>query len=340
MSNGQQVKEIVTLFVRAQRPGEFSIERVFQWAGSYEHSSFDFRIVVLPHAGTTIRAIIRNIVFAHRNSSAVNHVTGDCHYAVLGLPRATTVLTIHDLVGLQRYRGVKRWLYRLWWFSVPCWWVARITTISNATLAELVSTLPGIASRVSVVYNPLPDGIYQAPRLNLPGLRALQIGTGWNKNLLQAAKGVAVSGGVLRIIGRLSSGQREALDALDLHWENFFDQTPREMMEHLQWCTCLLFLSSYEGFGLPVIEAQASGRPVIASDLPVLREVSNGAALHVSLENPTDLVNKLMSLSDSAKADALVCAGLKNAKRFESSRVADAYVAVYEVVSGRQVDSA
>src|SRR5262249_7803958 len=44
----------------------------------------------------------------------------------------------------------------------------------------------------------------------------------------------------------------------------------------------LLFPSLYEGFGLPLLEAMARGRPVIAADTPVFREVTRDAALHVS----------------------------------------------------------
>ena len=51
-----------------------------------------------------------------------------------------------------------------------------------------------------------------------------------------------------------------------------------EVVRAYQECDLVLFASTYEGFGLPIVEAQAVGRPVITSDILSMPEVAGGAA--------------------------------------------------------------
>lgn len=89
----------------------------------------------------------------------------------------------------------------------------------------------------------------------------------------------------------------------------------------------LLLLSHYEGFGIPAIEAMASGTPVIASDIPSLREVCGKAAIYV---NPTDtprVSDAIHSLlSDTNKYNELVEAGRAQATMFDRDLVINAFL--------------
>lgn len=58
----------------------------------------------------------------------------------------------------------------------------------------------------------------------------------------------------------------------------------------------VLFLSAYEGFGLPVVEAQQMGLPVICSDIPVLREVGGVGALYVDRNDPAAIAARMREL--------------------------------------------
>ena len=52
----------------------------------------------------------------------------------------------------------------------------------------------------------------------------------------------------------------------------------------------------YEGFGMPIIESLTSGTPVVASDIPVLREAGGDAVLYAQPKNPDDFTKKMLSI--------------------------------------------
>ncbi|EMM2468746.1 Partial mannosyltransferase B [Klebsiella pneumoniae] len=92
----------------------------------------------------------------------------------------------------------------------------------------------------------------------------------------------------------------------------------------------LIFVSFYEGFGLPVIEAQSSGVPVITSCSSSLGEISGGSALLVepnNIEQISDGITKI--LTDVELSNSLVQRGFDNIKRYsweETARLVDYYL--------------
>lgn len=80
---------------------------------------------------------------------------------------------------------------------------------------------------------------------------------------------------------------------------------------------CLIQASHYEGFGLPVIEAMNAGCPVVASDIPVLREVGGNAAMYFSSRSSVDLSKVVHNLlEDEELRLRLIALGRDNALRF------------------------
>ena len=72
-----------------------------------------------------------------------------------------------------------------------------------------------------------------------------------------------------------------------------------------------LYPSLVEGFGLPLLEAMAAGAPVVASDIPVFREVAGSAAVLVPADDTGGWVRALRDLDDDAHRAALIRAGQK-----------------------------
>lgn len=94
-------------------------------------------------------------------------------------------------------------------------------------------------------------------------------------------------------------------------------------------CAAFVFPSLSEGFGWPVIEAQACGAPVLASSHNPLPEVSGGAALHVNPAKPDDFANAFLTLQNSTTRNELISKGFENSKRFNVSIMTRAYLELH-----------
>lgn len=102
----------------------------------------------------------------------------------------------------------------------------------------------------------------------------------------------------------------------------------------------VVLLSRYEGFGLPVLEAQAAGLPMLCSDLPVLKEVGGDGALFVDMTDAEAVAGQLyLLLIDAGLRTNLIEKGRHNLTRFCWDKTAAQTLAVYRSVLGRDPNS-
>ncbi len=103
-----------------------------------------------------------------------------------------------------------------------------------------------------------------------------------------------------------------------------------ELLEALyNKAVALVYPSRFEGFGWPVIEAQACGCPVISSDSGPLPEVGGDAALLHPVEDEAGFAADLLRLTNPAERSRWAEKSLSNARRFSTSRMIDEYAAIY-----------
>jgi glycosyltransferase involved in cell wall biosynthesis len=110
-----------------------------------------------------------------------------------------------------------------------------------------------------------------------------------------------------------------------------------ELLAYYRAADVLAFPSVKEGWGLTVLEAQATGTPVVASDLPVMREylVHERNALLVSPEDPNAIAAALVrAVSDPELADTLRRNGLETARRYDWPSSAVRHVQIYRSFLG------
>jgi glycosyltransferase involved in cell wall biosynthesis len=114
----------------------------------------------------------------------------------------------------------------------------------------------------------------------------------------------------------------------------FLPSLPREELPALYAAaSALVFASLYEGAGIPVLEAQASGCPVVAANIEAVREFAGEAAHYFDPLNVDDIARAMMGLAaDNVARRQLRDRGLERARRFRSGPVVHDLLAAYEQV--------
>ena len=327
------------IFIQRQPCGAVSIERVFaQIAKALPDDLFDIEFQTLPF-GYGPFSILKNLLFFRKRGADVYHITGDIHYIALRLPKKKTVLTIHDLVFLQTKGQVRRLVLKLLFLDIPVKKLDHITVVSQATKDEISSYLPDAKSKIRVIENPLIDDFE-------PGLEKLfdaacpvilQIGTTKNKNipnLITALHGLDCK---LRIVGALDANIIRTLKENEIRFENFVSINGAQMVEEYRNADIITFCSTYEGFGLPIIEAQAMRKPVITSNFPPMSDVAGDGAVLIDPNNSSSIKDALLKvINDTEYRNSLIELGTKNVKRFDSTRIAKQYSDLYLHILDKQ----
>jgi glycosyltransferase involved in cell wall biosynthesis len=310
----------------------FSIERVFHQLEPDISREFTLWRWVAPRAGGSPGTILGNLRAASKCRADIYHVTGDIHYAVLVLPRRRTLLTIHDCIFLYSTKGLKRsilkWLFLTW----PVRRCRFITTISQATKDDIVANTGCDPEKIVVIPNPVDGRIRYAPAaFNQQEPVILFIGTTPNKNLERVAEALKGIRCRLDIIGNPPEETRRLLDSSGVAYMVSSGLSDEEMAAKYIAADIVLFPSTFEGFGLPIVEGQKAGRPVITSNLSPMKEVAGPGACLVDPFDPGSIRDGLLKvMEDGGYREQLLRSGFTNVERFETSVVANQYLNCYK----------
>ena len=268
------------------------------------------------------------------NQGDINHITGDIHFIALFLKKEKTVLTVHDIGSILNKTGFKVKILRFFWFTMPFARVKYITVISEFTKKEILDNFNVNPGKISVIPDCVSAKIsYSEKTFNTEKPNILQIGTKTNKNIERLIPALSDINCKLTIIGKLSENQILLLKKHKIDYENFFNLPFLVLLNLYKKADLVTFVSTYEGFGVPILEAQASGRPVITSNISPMKDVAGNGALLVSpnsVEEIKSAVNRL--INDSDLRFSLIKNGLENVKKYSAKSVADQYYNLYKSV--------
>src|ERR1044072_2999151 len=276
--------------------------------------------------------------------------------------RERTVVTVHDLSVFLHADKHETWIARRARRRMPVMLrsAGMVITATQAVKQEIIARFNTSADRIAVtqyasrqIFQPMPaDECARArQRLGVEGDFILYVGTiEPRKNLATLVRAFAQllqqtslrpqlviagrEGWMMdefhRLIGQANLGDR-------IHFTGYIDD--EDLVALYSSCRVFVYPSVYEGFGLPPLEAMACGAPVIAGNIPVLRETLADHALLVEPLDTDGLATAIASvLSDENERLRLSKLSRRRAMQFTWSETARLTLEVYQQVLEKPVD--
>ncbi|MEA3223035.1 MAG: glycosyltransferase family 1 protein [Thermodesulfobacteriota bacterium] len=278
------------------------------------------------------------------------------HYNIPLLPvRAKKrVVTIHDvyhLAYIDRLKPLEK-IYARVVLPMATWLSDKIITVSDFSKKEIVRYTHARPEKINVICNGVEFDRFNNAKAN-PDLLKRYLLTKYilyvgnvkpHKNIIGLIDAFAILHKMahdikLVIVGRKEQfitgiqGLDKYINKLGLEDHVVFTGVVDDnvLLSLYKGAIMFVFPSFYEGFGLPPIEAMASGTPVVASNAASIPEICGDAAVYVDPYNPGDIANGMIKvLEDSNLRDTLVKKGIEKAKAFTWESSASAHIKIFE----------
>lgn len=322
----------VAMIFRKPQSYYFSIEKVFSLIEPLLQKKVSIQKTFMPRHKISLATLTKNILFVKKLKADVYHVTGDIHYAVFGLPTRRTILTIHDCVFMYQASGMKRILLYYLFLKWPVKKSALITTVSEKSKEDIIRFTACSPEKVIVIADSYDERISFKPYLfNKQRPVILFVGITPNKNLFRVIEALAGIECVLHIIGKIPDAEREQLEKKSISFKESYKLSDEELRCAYVEADIVLFPSLFEGFGLPIIEAQQTGRPVITSNISPMKDVAGGAACLVDPFSSKCIREGIIKvIEESEYREQIIRQGLINAEQYKPERIANSYFELYQ----------
>ncbi|HEY4147654.1 MAG TPA: glycosyltransferase family 1 protein [Chitinophagaceae bacterium] len=330
---GKQMR-VVFLQRKVRKVGNYSVEMIFEDVRMRLANDISTTTCYSRYESSGLFKRLFNCLEAAFRQGDVNHVTGDINYIGFFLSRRRTIHTILDCVFLERSSGLKHSVLKLFWLTIPVRRSRFITAISEATKKEILKYSNCDPAKIVVVPVAISQRFTRSDKtFNKSRPVILHVGTAPNKNLsclINALKGIPCQ---LHIIGKREDGYIEQLKENGIDYVYQSGLSDDEMLQKYRDADIMAFASTYEGFGMPILEAQATGRVVVTSNLSSMPEVAGDAACLVDPYDEASVRKGIVKvIEDDAYRDDLVQKGFENIKRYNPGLIARQYLALYKKI--------
>ncbi len=295
----------------------------------------------------------RTFVLGRRlEKDGVDLYHGLSHDLPLGMsgPAVKKVVTIHDMIAYKHpelFTFANRIIYRKK-IAHSCRVADKIIAISRQTKEDILDFLDIDPGKIEIVYQTCDPVFFiksdeehkkrVIEKYGLPSEFILSVGTiEPRKNLCSVIRAMH-KGNIqksLVVTGKKTNYFNtvlKTLKSLGVQNVHFLEDVPVEDLAAIyQLAEVFVYPSLYEGFGIPVLEALSSGTPVITSSGSCFGETGGPDSLYIDpLDNEQLAIAITRVLSDSNLRKKMIDGGLRHAKNFQSQRIAENMMAVYE----------
>lgn len=275
----------------------------------------------------------------------------------IGRSRLKSVVTIHDLIALhfpEQYSPIDRAIYRFK-MKHACHAADHIVAISESTREDIIRFYGVAKEKVSVIYQDCDSQFRRvcsasekaavAEKYKLPPRFFLSVGSVIvRKRLLAVVKAIQRLPEPQRlplvVVGKGGNYLQEVkayVEAQQLSDGVLFRENVAfsDLPAVYQQSDIFLYPSVYEGFGIPVLEAQHSGVPVITSRFSSLPEVGGAHSLQVNPDHPEELCDAILFLQQHPEErQKRIQTGRDYVQRFSSEQTLPALMRLYESLLG------
>ena len=272
-----------------------------------------------------------------RVQSKIPFIFHSSYFRTCPSKNAINITTVHDFTYDYFYKGKRRGAFlHLWQRNRAIRNSDAIVCISQNTKRDLLKFLPDIdEGKVYVIYNGVSDD-YHVLDNKIEDLKNDLLFIGERvayKNACWFAEAIKDTGYNVVFCGKPMTEEEKLFYDNTLganRYRVMTGLTNKDLNRVYNSVKCLVYPSSYEGFGIPVIEAQRAGCPVIALNASSIPEVIGETPLLMQELSNEELLGKIALLDNKELRQHVVKDGLDNAKRFSWDASYNQYRALYE----------